>query len=84
MIKKNKLKHLLIQSDASGLRPAEDAEWLSHSNQERELLAQIDQTMMRVKSGKEKVYSSAAIRKKLGLDDQNDAAGFGGLIPPPK
>ena len=42
MIKKNKLKHLLIQSDASGLRPAEDAEWLSHSNQERELLAQID------------------------------------------
>ena len=84
MIKKNKLKHLLIQSDASALRPAEDAEWLSHSNQGRELLAQIDQTMMRVKSGTEKVYSSAAIRKKLGLDDQNDAAGFGGLIPPPK
>ena len=84
MIKKYKLKHLLIQSDASALRPAEDAEWLSHSNQGRELLSQIDQTMMRVKSGKEKVYSSAAIRKKLGLDDQNDAAGFGGLIPPPK
>ena len=84
MIKKNKLKHLLIQSDASALRPAEDTGWLSHSNQERELLAQIDQTMMRVKSGTEKVYSSAAIRKKLGLDDQNDAAGFGGLIPPPK
>ena len=84
MIKKYKLKHLLIQSDASALRPAEDAEWLSHSNQGRELLAQIDQTMLRVKSGTEKVYSSAAIRKKLGLDDQNDAAGFGGLIPPPK
>ena len=84
MIKKYKLKHLLIQSDASALRPAEDAEWLSHSNQGRELLAQIDQTMMRVKSGKEKVYSSSAIRKKLGLHDQNDAAGFGGLIPPPK
>ena len=84
MIKKYKLKHLLIQSDASALRPAEDTEWLSHSNQGRELLAQIDQTMMRVKSGKEKVYSSAAIRKNLGLDDQNDAAGFGGLIPPPK
>jgi hypothetical protein len=84
MIKKYKLKHLLIQSDASALRSAEDAEWLSHSNQGRELLAQIDQTMMRVKSGTEKVYSSAAIRKKLGLDDQNDAAGFGGLIPPPK
>jgi hypothetical protein len=84
MIKKYKLKHLLIQSDASALRPAEDAEWLSHSNQGRELLVQIDQTMMRVKSGTEKVYSSAAIRKKLGLDDQNDAAGFGGLIPPPK
>ena len=84
MIKKYKLKHLLIQSDASALRPAEDAEWLSHSNQGRELLAQIDQTMMRVKSSTEKVYSSAAIRKKLGLDDQNDAAGFGGLIPPPK
>ena len=84
MIKKYKLEDLLIQSDASALRPAEDTEWLSHSNQGGELLAQIDQTMMRVKSGKEKVYSSAAIRKKLGLDDQNDAAGFGGFIPPPK
>jgi len=69
MIKKYKLKDLLIQSDASALRPAEDAEWLSHSNQGRELLAQIDQTMIRVKSGKEKVYSSAAIRKKLGVED---------------
>jgi hypothetical protein len=69
MIKKYKLKHLLIQSDASALRPAEDTKWLSHSNQGRELLAQIDQTMMRVKSGKEKVYSSAAIRKKLGVED---------------
>ena len=84
MIKKYKLEDLLIQSDVSALRPAEDTEWLSHSKQGRELLAQIDQTMMRVKSGKEKVYSSAAIRKKLGLDDQNDVAGFGGLIPPPK
>jgi hypothetical protein len=69
MIKKYKLKHLLIQSDASALRPAEDAEWLSHSNQGRELLAQVDQTMLRVKSGKEKVYSSAAIRKNLGVED---------------
>ena len=69
MIKKYKLKDLLIQSDASVLRPAEDTEWLSHSNQGRELLARIDQTMMRVKSGKEKVYLSAAIRKKLGVED---------------
>ena len=69
MIKKYKLKHLFIQSDARALRPAEDTEWLSHSNQGRELLAQIDQTMMRVKSGKEKVYSSAAIRKNLGVED---------------
>ena len=84
MIKKYKLEDLLNQSVASALRPAEDDEWFSHSNQGRELLAQIDQMMLRVKSGTEKVYSSAAIRKKLGLDDQNDAAGFGGLIPPPK
>ena len=69
MIKKYKLEDLLIESDASAFRPAEDTEWLSHSNQGRELLAQIDQTMMRVKSGKEKVYSSAAVRKKLGVDD---------------
>ena len=69
MIKKYKLEDLLIQSDVSALRPVEDTEWLSHSKQGRELLAQIDQTMMRVKSGKEKVYSSAAIRKKLGVED---------------
>ena len=69
MIKKYKLEDLLIESDASAFRPAEDTEWLSHSKQGRELLAQIDQTMMRVKSGKEKVYSSAAIRKKLGVED---------------
>ena len=69
MIKKYKLEDLLIESDASAFRPAEDTEWLSHSNQGRELLAQIDQTMMRVKSGKEKVYSSAEIRKKLGVED---------------
>ena len=69
MIKKYKLEDLLIQSDVSALRPAEDTEWLLHSKQGRELLAQIDQTMMRVKSGKEKVYSSAAIRKKLGVED---------------
>jgi hypothetical protein len=69
MIKKYKLKDLLIQSDASILRLAEDTEWLSHSNQGRELLAQIDQTMIRVKSGKEKFYSSPAIRKKLGVED---------------
>lgn len=69
MIKKYKLEDLLIESDVSALRPAEDTEWLSHSKQGRELLAQIDQTMMRVKSGKEKVYSSAAIRKKLGVED---------------
>ena len=69
MIKKYKLKDLLFQSDASVLRPTEDTEWLSHSNQGRELLAQIDQTIIRVKSGKEKVYSSAAMRKKLGVED---------------
>ena len=69
MIKKYKLEDLLIESDVSALRPAEDTEWLSHAKQGRELFAQIDQTMMRVKSGKEKVYSSAAIRKKLGVED---------------
>ena len=69
MIKKYKLEDLLIESDVGALRPAEDTEWLSHSNQGRELLAQIDQTMIRVKSGKEKVYSSAAMRKKLGVED---------------
>ena len=69
MIKKYKLEDLLIESDVSARRPAEDTEWLSHSKQGRELLAQIDQTMMRVKFGKEKVYSSAAIRKKLGVED---------------
>lgn len=69
MIKKYKLKDLLFQSDASVLRLTEDTEWLSHSNQGRELLAQIDQTIIRVKSGKEKVYSSAVIRKKLGVED---------------
>jgi len=69
MIKKYKLEELLIESDVSARRPAEDTEWLSHSKQGQELLAQIDQTMMRVKSGKEKVYSSAAIRKKLGVED---------------
>jgi hypothetical protein len=69
MIKKYKLEDLLIESDVSALRPAEDTEWLSHAKQGRELLAQIDQTMMRVKSGKEKVYSSAAIQKKLGVED---------------
>ena len=69
MIKKYKLEDLLIESDVSARRPEEDTEWLSHSKQGRELLAQIDQTMMRVKSGREKVYSSAAIRKKLGVED---------------
>jgi CHASE3 domain sensor protein len=69
MIKKYKLEDLLNQSDASALRPAEDAEWLVLSDQGRELWAQIDQTMLRVKSGEEKVYSSAVVREQLGMDD---------------
>lgn len=69
MIKKYKLEDLLNQSDASALRPAEDAEWLALSDQGRELWAQIDQTMLRVKSGEEKVYSSAVVREQLGMDD---------------
>jgi CHASE3 domain sensor protein len=69
MIKKYKLEDLINQSDASALRPAEDAEWLVLSDQGRELWAQIDQTMLRVKSGEEKVYSSAVVREQLGMDD---------------
>jgi hypothetical protein len=69
MIKKYKLEDLINQSDASALRPAEDAEWLALSDQGRELWAQIDQTMLRVKSGEEKVYSSAVVREQLGMDD---------------
>ncbi len=84
MIKKYKLEDLLNQSDASALRPAEDAEWLALSDQGRQLWAQIDQTMLRIKSGEEKIFPSAVLREQLGIDDQKDTASFGGLIPPPK
>ena len=67
MLGKHKPQDLLNQSDASALRPAEDAEWLALSDQGRQLWAQIDQTMLRVKSVEEKVYSSAVVREQLGM-----------------